>query len=236
MIRKKTCLYLIGQTTFGSHYACSGRWQFKLSKSINHKWNNTETLLTYTASYKKAFCQNESSFDTDKKHVTICTWELGQYWKILKNIFNNTLKVHIGTKLPSRITYLLLLVPESARNFTIMRSFLINWFLYPFIWIRTVVKELILKLSLLVQLCTCNTPRIGNGPLWQTEFLGWQTALFSFLVLLSALIEIFCHGLEADAKQDCWPLCMCLSLSTFILADRSGDVKKKSEVERKRDK
>ena len=77
---------------------------------------------------------------------------------------------------------------------------------------------------------------MGNGLLWQAEFLGWQTALFSFLVPLSALIEICCHRVEPDAKQGCWPPCMCLSLSTFILAGQSGDVRNQRWREREMDR
>lgn len=77
--------------------------------------------------------------------------------------------------------------------------------------INAAKAELHFKLSFLVELCSWNTPRIANVLLWQAGFRGWQTALFSFRVLLSALIEIFCHGLQADAKQGCWPPCMCLS-------------------------
>lgn len=52
---------------------------------------------------------------------------------------------------------------------------------------------------------------------------------------MSVLIEICCHGLEPDAKQGCWPPCMCLSLSTFILAGQSGDVRNQRWTERQVD-
>lgn len=76
---------------------------------------------------------------------------------------------------------------------------------------------------------------MGNGLLWQAEFLGWQTVLFSLLVPLSVPIEIFCHGPEGDAKQCCWPPCMCLSLSTLILVGQSGDVRNQRWKERELD-
>lgn len=95
-------------------------------------------------------------------------------------------------------------------------------------------EELNFKLSFLVELCSWNTPRIANVLLWQGGFRGWQTALFSFRVLLSALIEIFCHGLEADAKQGCWPPCVCLSLSTFIQAGPRAAGKRIRGVEKER--
>lgn len=105
-------------------------------------------------------------------------------------------------------------------------------------WCRE--KELNFKLSFLVHLSSWNTSSMGNGLLWQTEFLGWQTVLFSLLVPLSVLIEIFCHRLEADAKQGCWPPCMCLSLSPFIQVGRSGDVRnqrwREREINKKRRK
>lgn len=84
----------------------------------------------------------------------------------------------------------------------------------------------------LVHLSYWNTPSIENGLLRQPEFLDWQKALFSFLVSLSALIEFSCHRLKPDAKQGCWPPCMCLSLSTFILTGQSGDVRNQRWRER----
>lgn len=95
-------------------------------------------------------------------------------------------------------------------------KFSLRWCRLVLSGISAAKEELHFKLSFLVELCSWNTPRIANVLLWQAGFRGWQTALFSFRVLLSALIEIFCHGLEADAKQGCWPPCVCLSLSTFI--------------------
>lgn len=77
-------------------------------------------------------------------------------------------------------------------------------------------KELHLKRLFLQHLGSWNSLSMENGLLWQAEFLGWQKALFSLLVPLSTLIEIRCHRPEPDAKQRCWPPCMCLSLSTFI--------------------
>lgn len=90
------------------------------------------------------------------------------------------------------------------------------------------------KLSFLVELCSWNAPRIANVLLWQAGFRGWQTALFSFRVLLSALIEIFCHGLQADGKQGCWPPCMRLSLSTLTQAGPRAASKRIRGVEKER--
>lgn len=92
------------------------------------------------------------------------------------------------------------------------------------------------KWSFLVHLSYWNTPSIENGLLRQPEFLDWQKALFSFLVSLSALIEFSCHRLKPDAKQGCWPPCMCLSLSTVILTGQSGDVRNQRWREREMDR
>lgn len=100
--------------------------------------------------------------------------------------------------------------------------------------INAAKAEFHFQLSFLVELCSWNTPRIANVLLWQAGFRGWQTALFSFRVLLSALIEIFCHGLRADAKQGCWPPCMCLSLATLTQAGPRAASRRIRGVEKQR--
>lgn len=102
-------------------------------------------------------------------------------------------------------------------------------------WV-SIEKSSFFKWSFLVHLSYWNTPSIENGLLRQPEFLDWQKALFSFLVSLSALIEFSCHRLKPDAKQGCWPPCMCLSLSTFILTGQSGDVRNQRWREREMDR